>query len=117
LRGTTWSEIDVPAALWMRFGRPAWSQGATHRVPLSKPAVQLLRALPRGRDPERHIVPGSGDPYRTWASMLCCVEWSLRNRALLSAPSAIGCRSTRSTVAKSRRWAHVIGTRSKQPIE
>jgi len=23
LRGTTWSEIDVPAALWMRFGRPA----------------------------------------------------------------------------------------------
>jgi integrase len=46
VRGASWAEIDLEAAVWivpaerMKAGRP-------HRVPLSKPAVALLKRLPR----------------------------------------------------------------------
>jgi integrase len=45
-RGATWSEFDLDAAVWevpasrMKARRP-------HRVPLSKPALDLLQSLPR----------------------------------------------------------------------
>jgi integrase len=45
-RGATWSEFDLGAAVWevpasrMKARRP-------HRVPLSKPALELLQSLPR----------------------------------------------------------------------
>ncbi len=48
VRGATWQEFDLDAAIWtipaarMKAGKP-------HRVPLSAPAVALLRALPRHR--------------------------------------------------------------------
>ncbi|MDF0487159.1 integrase arm-type DNA-binding domain-containing protein [Sphingomonas sp. H39-1-10] len=46
VRGATWSEIDLDAAIWII---PAVRMKAAreHRVPLSPSAVALLRALPR----------------------------------------------------------------------
>ncbi|MCX5542588.1 tyrosine-type recombinase/integrase [Paraburkholderia sp. CNPSo 3076] len=46
VRGATWSEIDLDAGVW---AIPAARMKAKrdHRVPLSEPAVALLRALPR----------------------------------------------------------------------
>jgi integrase len=46
VRGATWDEIDLRAKLWtipaerMKAGKP-------HRVPLSEPAIRLLKGLPR----------------------------------------------------------------------
>lgn len=46
VRGATWAEIDVEAALWtIPAGR--MKAGKEHRVPLTAEALALLRALPR----------------------------------------------------------------------
>lgn len=45
VRGATWAEIDLAAAVWtVPAGRMKGGRG--HRVPLSAPALALLRALP-----------------------------------------------------------------------
>lgn len=45
VRGATWGEIDIAAAVWtVPAGR--MKAGREHRVPLSAPALALLRALP-----------------------------------------------------------------------
>lgn len=44
--GTQWDEIDMDAAVWTIPGE-RMKAGITHRVPLSRPALELLRALPR----------------------------------------------------------------------
>jgi len=56
-RGATWSEIDLDAATWTI---PAERMKAKkeHRVPLSKQAVSLLRALPR-LEGSALVFPGS----------------------------------------------------------
>jgi integrase len=36
--------------------------GREHRVPLSKPAIKLLRSLPGDRLPEGHVFPGMHGP-------------------------------------------------------
>lgn len=46
VRGATWSEIDLDAATWTIPGE-RMKAGNLHRVPLSAPALALLRALPR----------------------------------------------------------------------
>jgi len=46
VRGATWGEIDLKAALWTIPGE-RMKAGKEHRVPLSKQAVALLKALPR----------------------------------------------------------------------
>ncbi len=43
--GTRWDEIDMDAALWTIPGE-RMKAGITHRVPLSRPALDILRALP-----------------------------------------------------------------------
>jgi len=58
VRGATWSEIDIGAALWT-IPAPRMKPGREHRVPLSKPAIQLLRHLPGDRLPENHVFPGA----------------------------------------------------------
>jgi integrase len=46
VRGATWGEIDLDAGLWViPAGRMKGRK--EHRVPLSKPALQILRDLPR----------------------------------------------------------------------
>lgn len=46
VRGATWQEIDLDAALWT-IPAERMKAGREHRVPLSPDAVTLLRALPR----------------------------------------------------------------------
>jgi len=57
VRRATWSEFDLPAAVWTV---PAirMKSGRVHRVPLSKWALKLLRALPGGRAPHDLVFPG-----------------------------------------------------------
>jgi integrase len=60
VRGATWAEIDLSAALWVV---PAlrMKSGREHRVPLSKPTVKLLRALKVG-EPADLVFPGLRGP-------------------------------------------------------
>lgn len=55
VRGATWSEIDLKAAMWT-IPDERMKKGKEHRVPLSPDAVKLLKALPRfaGND---HVFP------------------------------------------------------------
>ena len=46
VRGATWSEFDLSAGLWVIPGA-RMKAGREHRVPLSKAALDLLKALPR----------------------------------------------------------------------
>lgn len=48
VRGATWSEVDLPSALWT-VPAARMKSGREHRVPLSKPALKLLRSLPGDR--------------------------------------------------------------------
>jgi integrase len=57
VRGATWSEIDLPRALWT-IPATRMKSGREHRVPLSKPAIKVLRSMPGERKPEEHVFPG-----------------------------------------------------------
>lgn len=46
VRGATWDEFDLAAAMWQVPGE-RMKTGKPHRVPLSAPALALLQALPR----------------------------------------------------------------------
>jgi len=46
VRGATWPEIDLHAKLWT-IPATRMKAGKAHRVPLSEPAIKLLKALPR----------------------------------------------------------------------
>lgn len=46
VRGAAWSEVDLARAEWV-VPATRMKAGKEHRVPLSAPAVQLLKALPR----------------------------------------------------------------------
>lgn len=56
VRGATWSEIDLSAALWT-VPADRMKSGREHRVPLSGPAVTLLRSLPSGAA-DQLVYPG-----------------------------------------------------------
>ena len=47
VRGATWDEIDLDKGLWVTPRARMKKRHSDHRVPLSAPAVALLRALPR----------------------------------------------------------------------
>lgn len=49
VRGATWDEIDLDAAMWV-IPPIRMKMGREHRVPLSKAAVDLLRAVPKIKD-------------------------------------------------------------------
>ena len=61
VRGATWAEIDLKAALWI-VPATRMKAGREHRVPLSNPAIKLLRALPGDRLPQDHVFPGMRGP-------------------------------------------------------
>ena len=46
VRGMIWAEVDLDAALWI-VPAARMKAGREHRVPLTREAVELLRALPR----------------------------------------------------------------------
>jgi integrase len=57
VRGAVWAEVDFAGSLWTV---PAlrMKSGREHRVPLSEPALKLLRSLPKGA-PADTVFPGS----------------------------------------------------------
>lgn len=59
VRGATWAEIDLKAGIWT-VPASRMKAGNEHRVPLSKPALDLLRALPR-IDGSEYLFPSSTD--------------------------------------------------------
>jgi integrase len=59
LRGARWDEIDLDAARW-RIPAERMKMGAEHLVPLSRQAVELLRAAEPMRDPSGLVFPS---PY------------------------------------------------------
>ena len=61
VRGATWSEVDLRAALWT-IPAARMKSGREHRVPLSQPAIKLLRSLPGDRLPEDYLFPGIRGP-------------------------------------------------------
>ena len=61
VRGATWSEIDLDAALWI-IPAARMKSGREHRVPLSIPALQLLRSLNEDRVTEENVFPGMRGP-------------------------------------------------------
>jgi integrase len=56
VRGAKWMEIDLPNALWT-IPAERMKSGREHRVPLSQPAVRLLRGLPKGEKDDL-VFPG-----------------------------------------------------------
>jgi integrase len=68
VRGAVWSEIDLEAAVW-QVPAERMKAGKAHRVPLSGPALELLRALrPLARGPEDLVFP-SARPRRPLSDM------------------------------------------------
>ena len=61
VRGATWSEVDLKAALWT-IPATRMKSGREHRVPLSKPVIKLLRSLPADRSPGGFVFPGMRGP-------------------------------------------------------
>lgn len=57
VRGATWPEIDLDAAVWT-VPADRMKASRSHRVPLSAAAVKLLKALPRVVG-NAHLFPGS----------------------------------------------------------
>lgn len=55
VRGATWSEIDLDAAVWVVPG-DRMKAGREHRVPLCAQAVELLKKMPRFVENE-HVFP------------------------------------------------------------
>jgi integrase len=57
-RGATWAEIDLEAGFWVIPGS-RMKAGREHRVPLSAPAMDLLREVAElGTEPGKLIFPG-----------------------------------------------------------
>ena len=59
VRGATWAEIDLQAAVWT-IPAERMKSGRAHRVPLSDRALELLEALPRFEGVE-YAFPGARD--------------------------------------------------------
>ncbi len=60
VRGATWAELELSQATWTVPAKRMKS-GREHRVPLSKPALRLLRSLPQG-EPGDLVFPGMRGP-------------------------------------------------------
>ncbi|MFO7551797.1 MAG: integrase arm-type DNA-binding domain-containing protein [Haliea sp.] len=59
IRGATWDEIDMDAAVWTVPGE-RMKNGRTHKVPLCDDALTLLSALPRHADNDLVFVSPTG---------------------------------------------------------
>lgn len=68
VRLATWGEVDLDASVWTRPAEHT-KTGKDHRVPLSRPAIELLMGLDSGRPADAFIFPGAlhGLPLSTGA--------------------------------------------------
>jgi len=60
-RGALWSEIDLKNAVW-RIPAQRMKAGREHRIPLSEPAITLLKSLPSFGGTEVVFPSTKGDP-------------------------------------------------------
>jgi integrase len=65
VRGATWDAIDMEAAEWNIPGR-RMKAGRPHRVPLSQPALDVLRSMELLRTHTGPVFPGQLRRRRTW---------------------------------------------------
>ncbi len=56
VRGATWAEIDLEAAVWT-VPAERMKAGREHRVPLNRAALQLVKSLPRIEDVQGFLFP------------------------------------------------------------
>lgn len=61
VRGATWSEVDLAGALWT-IPADRMKSSREHRVPLSEPALRLLRSIPGNHLPDDPLFPGMRGP-------------------------------------------------------
>jgi integrase len=68
--GAQWEEIDLKAKIWTIPGERMKS-GREHRVPLSRPAVELLKRLPHEKDEDGYVFIGAkeGKPLSNMAML------------------------------------------------
>lgn len=85
VRLAEWPEIDLEAAVWT-CPKEHMKSGRQHRVPLSAPAVKLLKALPH-IEGESHVFPG-----RSGALSDMSLTQTMRRMGTTAVPH--GCRST-----------------------
>ena len=64
--GATWGEIDLDSATWT-IPKTRMKMDLPHRVPLSAPALAILRAQKAGRGNNPHVFPGR--PMRPLSNM------------------------------------------------
>ena len=98
--GMLQSEIDTAGALW-RIGAERTKNGLPHEVPLSAPALAVLRGLRRRKDTgdERDLVFGSRDgPFSGWSKAKSALDARLTG-ALGRVPAAWRLHDIRRTVA------------------
>jgi integrase len=124
VRGARWGEFDLDAGMWM-LPPARMKSGREFRVPLSVPALALLRGLlPLRRSADGLVFPG-----RSGARALddTALSRALRRAAPRARappctgcgrPSAVGAPSRPATRARSRRrrWRTSSATRSSAPI-
>ena len=67
-RAATWDEIDLDAATWTIAGE-RMKTGREHRVPLSSPALEVLRRMRPLRDDSGYVFPSAWKPGRPLSDM------------------------------------------------
>lgn len=79
--GARWSEIDLDAALWT-VPANRMKTGRDHRVPLSPPAVKLLRELRMHLGANGYVfsLPGSRKPMSNMAMLTVIKRMGMRSR-------------------------------------
>ena len=68
IRGATWDEVDVEGRVW-RIPAERMKAGAEHRVPLSGPAVSVLKSAGRIGDGSGPVFPSPVRPGRPLSDM------------------------------------------------
>ena len=90
--GARWFEIDLDAKVWT-IPAERMKAAREHRVPLSEPAVAILRKVNEAKVSDC-VFPGqrSGKPLLSWRWKWCSGAWGLRTRQCMAseALSAIG---------------------------
>ena len=75
--GMLWSELDLDAALWT-IGKDRTKNGLQHDVPLSPPAVAILRGIPR-RDDRDLVFGSSNGPFQGWSNAKSALDDRMTN--------------------------------------
>src|SRR5271163_3200867 len=70
--GMLWSELDLDAALWT-IGKDRTKNGLQHDVPLSPPAVAILRSIPQ-RDDRDFVFGSSNGPFQGWSNAKAALD-------------------------------------------